>query len=291
MKQKQEIDSDQEDAASDIAETARTRGNTADHILRDSLETDCDHNGEQDADGSPSMGLGYRKSGDDFFSHRPPGGDTGDYDADDEEPSSKRSPSPQLQAMRAKFNAERKNGPSRPLAVLAGKERELHTHSAAVAKLPASQQKLPDKNLLVHQLMNSVNLGAGGWRAQELNKEVFALYAALGSKDQVESILNRLLVSSMCQAMACHQRTNMTRNPKALETNLRFAEKFTRLTMDIINARENRHPPENIRIGTVNVETGGQAIGGNLENQIQSRDDREADGATEKPTAPRRGKR
>ena len=71
MKQKQRIDSDQEDAASDIAETARTRRNTADHILRDSLETDCDHNGEQDADGSPSMGLGYRKSGDEFFSRRP----------------------------------------------------------------------------------------------------------------------------------------------------------------------------------------------------------------------------
>ena len=90
--------------------------------------------------------------------------------------------------------------------------------------------------------------------------------------------------------MACHQRAN-TRNPKALETNLRFAEKFTRLTMDIMNARENRHPPKNIKIGTVNVETGGQAIVGNLENQIQGRDDREADDVTEKPTAARGGKR
>ena len=139
--------------------------------------------------------------------------------------------------------------------------------------------------------MNSVNLRTGGWREQQLNKEVLALYAALGSKDPVESILNRLLVSSMCQAMTCHQRTNMMRNPKALETNLRFAEKFTRLTMDIINARENRHPSKNIRIGTVNVETGGQAIVGNLENQIQGRDDRDADEVAEEPTAARRGKR
>ena len=45
-----------------------------------------------------------------------------------------------------------------------------------------------DRNLLVHQLMNSVNLGAVGWRAQQLNNEVVALYASLGSKDQVESI-------------------------------------------------------------------------------------------------------
>jgi hypothetical protein len=197
---------------------------------------------------------------------------TVNYDEDRQSRSTAADPSPAVKKARERLKAQARRGPQRPLAILAEKERELRTHSAALATLSSSKHERPDKNLLVHQLVNAVDTsGTAGWRADQLKKEAVALHAALPSEDATDSLLNRLIVASACSAMACHARAARTYNPRAVETSLRYAEKLSRVTINLVEARENRRGPRKVTVGNVKVEAGGQAIVGNVENQNQRR--------------------
>ena len=77
--------------------------------------------------------------------------------------------------------------------------------------------------------------------------------------------------------MALHERAARTLNSKALEVNLRYAEKLSRLTVDLIEARENRRSPKKVMVGTVKVEAGGQAIVGNIDSQNEGCSSGDAD--------------
>ena len=65
--------------------------------------------------------------------------------------------SPSLEEVKDRIIAARRHGPSRPLEHLAKAETDLHARSAALTKLSSSQQRPPDRDLLVHQLTRTVN--------------------------------------------------------------------------------------------------------------------------------------
>jgi hypothetical protein len=159
-----------------------------------------------------------------------------------------------------------RRGRDRPLAKLARAEAELQTRSAALAKLSNVPQKKPDKRLLVHQLVRTVDTScAPRTFAPELRNDVVGLYSSLQSGDPIESILDRLIVGMLNNVMACHARAAQTYDPRALDVNLRHAEKGSKAIVDLVQTRERRRNPNGLVVGSVNVEAGGQAILANVE--------------------------
>ena len=186
--------------------------------------------------------------------------------------------SPSLDEVKDRMIAARRSGPSFPLEHLAKAEADLQARSAALTKLSSPQQKQPDKDLLIHQLIPTVNTSrAPRAVAPQLRNDAIALYSALQSRDPTDSILNRLTVAMSNSVMECHARAAETGNPKAIDINLRHTVKGTKAVIDLVEARERRRGPKQITVGKVNVEAGGQAIGnvethkqGHAENETRS---------------------
>ena len=180
--------------------------------------------------------------------------------------------SPSSDEVKARMVAARHSGPSRPLERLAQAEIDLHIRSEASAKLSIREQKRPDKDLLVSQLTRTVNTSfLGRAMAPKLRNDAVALYSALQPRDPIESILDRLLVAASIGAMHCYARAAATNDAKAIDINLRHAEKGTRVVIDVVEALAKRRSPKNSAVGNVNVEAGGQAIVGNVEIQKHRR--------------------
>ena len=95
--------------------------------------------------------------------------------------------------------------------------------------------------------------------------ETMALYTALQSGDPIDSILNRLIVAMTNTVMQSHGRALETRNPQAIDINLRHAVKGTKAVIELIEAKTRRRGSNQITVGKVNVEAGGQAIVGNVD--------------------------
>ena len=92
----------------------------------------------------------------------------------------------------------------RPLAILAAKEAELHAHSAGLAKLSGLDAGLPDQDLLVDQLMRTVSSNRGNsHHDRKIRRQAVALYSALGSRDPIESMIDRVLVGMNIATMDC----------------------------------------------------------------------------------------
>jgi hypothetical protein len=167
--------------------------------------------------------------------------------------------------VRARMKADRYYG-SRPLQYLVNVEAELHARSAALAKLSSPVPKHPDKVLLTHQLVRTVNTNyVPHSMAPQLRSDAIALYASLQSRNPIESIENRLLVGMLNSVMHCHARAAATANLKAIDISLRHAEKGTRVIAELLRARKRRRSSKKVTVGEVNVNAGGQAIVGNVE--------------------------
>ena len=156
---------------------------------------------------------------------------------------------------------------TRPLALLAGIEAELAEHSAALAKLSESdamfakphgeaagtstskdfaallkaylREKRPDTNLLVHQLTRLIPPRAvyGQHQAQRLRSDVIALCASMGSKNPLESILDRLIVGVEVATFDCLDRAAQTFDQRALDVNLRHGLKGANIIMNLLRER------------------------------------------------------
>jgi hypothetical protein len=182
--------------------------------------------------------------------------------------------------VKARIKAERLRGPKRPLATLAQLEAHLHRRSQAFAQLSGPQQERPGRELFVHKLSEMIaRSGAGSFIPSKLRQDALALYAALPSRDPIDSVYNQLIVAFWINVMNCHARAaGGGGNAQALDMNLRHAEKGTRAIIDLVEARERRHSPKSITVANVNVEAGAQAIVGNVETQTRSKNENDDHG-------------
>lgn len=187
---------------------------------------------------------------------------------------------PSADDVKDRLRAQRGRGPDRPLARLAYVEAELEKRSAALTKLSEPPRNRADKNLLVHQLLRTVDTsGVPKTLVPQVRKETIGLYSSLGSEDPTESIFNRIIVAQTNTVMACHARANAAINPQAIDINLRHAVKGTKAIIELVEALERRRGPRQVVVGKVNVEAGGKAIFGNVETRPRQSDDEEPDKA------------
>jgi hypothetical protein len=297
FEEKPRVLEDQDDLASDLGATTEPETSSDETQPSSTEATELESEPARDArrDDFSGTEVDTDRGKDDFESRTPPWMKTSTvkYDEDREPKPPLAGPSLAVREAKARRKAERRRGPSRPLGALANAEADLHAHSAASAKLSPWQQRQPGKNLLNHQLLRAVDTShASGWRADQLRNDAVALYSALQSEDAIESILDRLIVANSCSAMACHARIATTSNPKLVETFLRYAEKHSRVTIDLVEARDNRRTPKKVMVGNVKVEAGGAAIVGNVENQNRRCSENDAnDEATAGTNRRRRRKR
>jgi hypothetical protein len=178
--------------------------------------------------------------------------------------------------VKARIKASFDREPSRPLAYLAKVEADLHARSAALARLSPSEQKRPYKDLLIHQLVRTVDTSSvEKAMAPEIRGNVVALCSALESEDPTDSMLNQLMVAMYNNVMQSHARAVQTRDPKAIDIYLRHAEKGSRAVIDLIEARAQRRGPTKVSVGNVTVKAGGRAIVGNIEARKRGRPTKE----------------
>jgi hypothetical protein len=120
----------------------------------------------------------------------------------------------------------------------------------------------------VHQLTSIKSAGfVPKTVAPKLQQETVALYRDLETDGPIDSLLGRIFVGLGNSVMAALARAGNTQNPKALEVNLRHAEKGARVAIDLAETLRHRARSKNVTVGRVNVEAGGQAIVGNVENK------------------------
>jgi hypothetical protein len=165
-----------------------------------------------------------------------------------------------------------RNGNLSPLANLAGREAALEAHHIARARL-AKSDAVPDKTLLGDQLMGAPRIVTGNSHLQMRKRaEVVALFAALDSKDAIETMLDRLMVASNTAAMDCFIRAAQTNEPRARALNLRYGFKGTETFCTTLKLRESRRGQNTSKVvvGNVNVESGGQAIVGQVKTAARA---------------------
>jgi hypothetical protein len=130
----------------------------------------------------------------------------------------------------------------------------------------------PDAMLVAYQVTDTVNVPAGANNAHEwqLRDVALALYAAIEPRDALESVLARLVVGVGNGVMDCLSRS--ARNGDCLESrdvNLRHAIKGSLAVSEMVKAIDNHRgrDRQKVTVGQVNVQSGGQAIVGNVERR------------------------
>jgi hypothetical protein len=168
---------------------------------------------------------------------------------------------------------------SRPLALLARKEAELREQSAALATIP-KLATCPDPDLLLSQLTAAVNTTSvgGSHRAKKMKADTLRLYAALQSRNAIESIVDRVIIGVSSATMDCIARANSTERVHARAVNLRYAMKGADTLGNLVKLRDARRGggQQSVTVGKLKVERGGQAIVGNV-NAGKNRADNETD--------------
>ena len=155
----------------------------------------------------------------------------------------------------------------RPLAKLAAKEAEFREASTARAHLLAVDHKAVDPTLLAFQISASVNTQhASRHLAKQMQADALRLYAALQSEDPVESIIDRLVVASANASMGSYQRAANNEKTDVRHLEPRSAMKGTEVVGNLIKLRDGRRGTghQNVTVGSLKVESGGQAIVGNV---------------------------
>jgi len=173
--------------------------------------------------------------------------------------------------------AAESRGNSRPLFVLATREAALQAHSAARANLPQGKPH-PDRDLLAYQLTASVDVPFSGHLRKKMKDDAMRLYAALDSRNVDETIENRVLVAITNATMGCFARAVATHQSQARNIDLRYGIKGAEAIGSLLKLRDARRGrgPQSVTVGTVKVESGGQAIVGNV-NAGKNRTEDETD--------------
>ncbi len=168
---------------------------------------------------------------------------------------------------KARIKAESLHRNSRPLAVLANKEAELRDDSEAAAKLSKSEERRPDPELLIHQLVSTVSTRfVTGHKRSKMKSDAVGLYSALRPRNPIDSIRARIIVGLNNAIMDCLERAAQTSNEVARNVNLRHSIKGAAVLTDLLQQYESRRGggTQTVKVGKVNVEAGGQAIVGNV---------------------------
>ena len=145
--------------------------------------------------------------------------------------------------------------------------------AGTIAPAPVTLHE-PDALLVAHQVTDSVNVPAGtdsslGW---QLRDDAVALYAAIEPRDALESVLARLVVGVSNGVMHCL--SGAARNDdcqQSRDVNLRHAIKGSLAVTEMVKAIDNHRgrDRQKVTVGQVNVQSGGQAIVGNVERRGQ----------------------
>lgn len=135
-------------------------------------------------------------------------------------------------------------------------------------RLPTVPLHEPDAQLLAHQVSDSVNAGRlGNERQRDMMECSLALYAALEPGDATESLLARVAVATSNASMDSFSRAAQSGcHPAARDLNLKYGIKAALAVVELTKALDQhrgRHR-QTVSVGQVNVQSGGQAIVGNV---------------------------
>jgi hypothetical protein len=133
---------------------------------------------------------------------------------------------------------------SRPLEVLAEKEKELEKQSAALAKDPTPRNKRPDPNLIAYQVRQTIEPAIQGHQRTAIVGDALSLFHALRSVDAMESMVDRMLVGLNNTAMDCLARAFRTGNERARDINIRGANKSAKTFLELAMWRQARRRRE-----------------------------------------------
>jgi hypothetical protein len=140
----------------------------------------------------------------------------------------------------------------------------------------------PDHKLLADQLVRATPLH--GWPNGEVTRALkggsVGLYRSLNPKNAEESVLARLIVGGTNAAMDCFALAGQSlQSDRARELNLKFGLKAADTVNNLIRMLQSHRAqgPQNVLVGTVNnvtvgevtVEKGGQAIVGTIDGKQQ----------------------
>jgi hypothetical protein len=166
---------------------------------------------------------------------------------------------------------------------------ETHDHGLRVPA-QANEPRLVEREgadalSVAYQLIQTVTVpsGVGDEYAGELRTDAVALYKSIEPRDAIESVLARLLVGITNGAMASMGRAAANDvSPDAREIDMRTAVKCTLAATEISKALDNRRGQRsrNVTVGQVKVESGGQAIVGNVGARPRAEQSAEPPGET-----------
>jgi hypothetical protein len=136
---------------------------------------------------------------------------------------------------------------------------------AGLAKAPDFREKRPDKDLLVHQLTRLIprRAVASQHQAQRLQSDVIALFASMGSKNSLESILDRLIVGVEVAAFDCLDRAAQPTDQRARDVNLRHGMKGAAIIINLMRFRDERRGQvsQSVTVGRLKIQSGQPLIG------------------------------
>lgn len=133
----------------------------------------------------------------------------------------------------------------------------------------------PDALTLALQLAETqgISLYAGEDLRQQMHLDPIAYYASIGPSDALESAIARVTVGVMNGAMDCFGRASRNdASPKAQQAYLGLGIKASLAVAELVEAfdkHRGRDRPK-VAVAQVNVQSGGQAIVGNVERQERS---------------------
>lgn len=135
----------------------------------------------------------------------------------------------------------------------------------------------PDAVLVAHQIADSVPMPLGTDNAvqRQFMYGSVALYADIAPQDAFESVLARLLVGLANGGMDCFGRAARAGNwLAARDVNLKSAIKCTLAATEVVKVIDSHRgrTKQKVSVSQVNVQSGGQAIVGNVERRNRSDD-------------------
>jgi hypothetical protein len=95
-------------------------------------------------------------------------------------------------------------------------------------------------------------------QAQRLKSDVIALLASMGSKNSLESILDRLIVGVEVAAFDCFDRAAQTTDARARDVNLRHGMKGAAIIINLMRFRDERwvQASQSVTVGKVKIQSG-----------------------------------
>ena len=132
----------------------------------------------------------------------------------------------------------------------------------------------PDSLALTSQLLLSAYLPEAAPEAdkRDLLSAPIELYNAMGTRDALKSIYNRLLVVMTQGAVSSIANAMKASEPVARETEMRLGIKCAKAFTELAKALDAHRGQgaKSVNVGQVNVEAGAQAIVGNVDHKPQS---------------------